>query len=77
MVDEPDRNKDTRIGNHILNVHQSLASVWEEEEEEEMESTEANAAPYTKSQMQLYIKYIRTIQPKLTPQVLDVTSCVS
>lgn len=62
MVDEPEEAKDERIGHHITRVHRALF-IHDEEE-----TFEAPAPPYTKAQMQLYIKYIRTIKPKLTPQ---------
>jgi len=66
MVDEPEESKDERIGNHIVNVH-GYALGMDDEEFEEL--IEPSAAPYIKSQMQLYIRYIRTIKPKLSPQV--------
>ena len=66
MIDEPEIHKDARIANHIASVHRCALRQEEDEEEEEIE---APTPPYSRSQMQLYIKYIRTIKPKLTAQV--------
>ena len=67
MIDEPDEMKDERIAQHIADVHRKMLET-EEDDDEGGDSVDI-APPYTTSQMQLYIKYIRTIKPKLTPQV--------
>lgn len=64
MLDEADESKDSRIGMHVVNVRRCALGFVDEDEE-----FEPPTGRYSKPQMQLYIKYIRTIQPKLTPQV--------
>lgn len=64
MVDAPDVSKDERIGNHIVKTRLRTLEVLDDDD-----MSDIPIAPYTKSQMQLYIKYIRTIKPRLTAQV--------
>ena len=54
VLDECNPDSDRLVANHILKVH-----VCEDE---------AVKTPYTKEQMQRYIRFARTIHPKITPE---------
>lgn len=52
MIDEPDPNTDAQIANHILSVHQGAGA--------------AVNPPYTTERLQCYLKYARSIKPRLS-----------
>ena len=54
MIDEPDEFRDYTLARHIVALHQRRES--------------AVAVDYTLPQLQRYIRYARTIRPKLTPE---------
>ena len=53
MIDEPDPLMDSQIANHILSVHQGAGAALN--------------PPYSMEGMQCYIKYARSIKPRMTP----------
>lgn len=56
MIDEPDEVSDFSIARHIINVHQKR------------DNADALRSPYTTSELQRYIRYARSLKPKLTEQ---------
>jgi DNA replication licensing factor MCM6 len=54
VLDECDPDSDRRVAQHILKVHRC--------------QEEAVQPPYTKEQMQRYIRFARTLYPKITPE---------
>lgn len=52
MVDEPDPLMDSQIANHILSVHQGAGA--------------SQSPAYSMERMQCYIKYARSIKPRIT-----------
>lgn len=65
MVDEPDDVVDNRIGMHIIATHMHAQA------DEGDSLPQIDVPPYTKEQMQLYIKYIRCISPEISAAVSD------
>lgn len=65
MVDKPDVDKDTKIAEHITKTHREGVR----RESIDITTTRSDDV-YSKSDMQLYIKYIRTIEPKIMPEVI-------
>ena len=53
VLDECNASADLNVAKHILNVHRC--------------NEESSEVPFTKEQMQRYIRFARTINPKLTP----------
>lgn len=58
VLDDCNEEADRMVANHILKVHRC--------EDQEVET------PYTKEQMQRYIRFARTLNPKLTEESRDV-----
>ena len=54
MIDEPDEVSDFSIARHIVSVHQKRAD------------SDALRAPYSTSQLQRYIRYARSIKPRIS-----------
>ena len=54
LVDEPNEQNDYNIARHLLNVHRYRDSPVE--------------AEFTSEQIQRYIRFARTVKPKLTPE---------
>ena len=54
MIDEPDEFRDYTLARHIVSLHQHREQAVNPE--------------YTLQQLQRYIRYARTIRPKLTPE---------
>lgn len=54
MIDEPDEFRDYNLARHIVNLHQR--------------QDEAMNVDYTLQQLQSYIRFARSIRPKLTPE---------
>ena len=55
MIDEPDNDMDRQIATHIVRVHQRRERAFN--------------VPYTRAEMQRYIRYARTIRPQTNAQV--------
>ncbi len=55
MIDEPDDDMDIQIATHIVKVHQRRERAFN--------------VPYTMAQVQRYIRYARSIRPRISPQV--------
>lgn len=56
MLDELTEDDDERIAAHIVALHKDPAAT-------------IGRAPFTMEQLQRFIKYARSIKPRLTPQV--------
>lgn len=63
MVDTPDEALDNRIGSHIIATHIRAQA------NEGDELPPIDEPPFTKEQMQLYIKYIRCLKPGISLSV--------
>jgi DNA replication licensing factor MCM6 len=61
VLDECNPDADRRVARHILRVHRCR-------EDEDDDGYEAVRPPYSKEQMQRYIRFARTIHPKITPE---------
>ena len=55
MIDEPDDVLDFQVARHIVNVHQKRDQAF--------------TAPYSMTQIQRYIKFARSLKPRMTPEV--------
>lgn len=55
MIDEPDDVLDFQVARHIVNVHQKKDLAF--------------SAPYSMTQIQRYIKFARSLKPRMTPEV--------
>lgn len=55
MIDEPDDVLDFQVASHIVNVHQKKDLAF--------------SAPYSMTQIQRYIKFARSLKPRMTPEV--------
>jgi DNA replication licensing factor MCM6 len=56
MLDELTEDDDGRIAAHIVALHKDPAAT-------------IGRAPFTMEQLQRYIKYARSIKPRITPEV--------
>ncbi len=63
MIDEPDDVLDFQVARHIVNVHQKKDQAFN--------------APYSMTQIQRYIKFARSLKPRMTPEVSDVGAHLS
>lgn len=61
VLDECNPDADRRVARHILRVHRCR-------EDEDDDGYEAVRPPYSKEQMQRYIRFAKTIHPKITPE---------
>ena len=55
MIDEPDDVLDFQVARHIVAVHQKKDQAFQ--------------APYSMTQIQRYIKFARSLKPRMTPEV--------
>ncbi|KAL7572391.1 hypothetical protein ACA910_021600 [Epithemia clementina (nom. ined.)] len=62
VLDDCNPESDRRVAQHILNVHRSR---WKNDSNGES-TPELTKPPFTKEQMQRYIRFCRTINPKIT-----------
>ncbi|KAF9761895.1 DNA replication licensing factor MCM6 [Nosema granulosis] len=60
LIDDVDRENDTNIANHVLHNHQMSVEVAAQE------------SYFTLEQIKLYLKYIKSIKPKLTDESYDL-----
>ena len=58
VLDECNPEADRRVAQHILHVHRNKVGDFQQQQ----------APPFTKDQMQRYIRFARTINPRLTPE---------
>lgn len=61
VLDDCNPEADRQVAQHILNVHRC-----------EDRSSVVKKAPFTKDQMRRYIKFARTLHPKITPEAQSV-----
>lgn len=69
VVDEPDEVTDELIARHIVSVHQKRGEAFRHPHATEGEDTlqDDKGTLYTMDVLQGYVKYARTIHPRLTP----------
>ncbi|ELP84861.1 DNA replication licensing factor mcm6, putative [Entamoeba invadens IP1] len=60
VLDEPDESSDRKIANHIVNVHRCLNAAMKR--------------PISSEALKLYIKYAKTINPKMTKDAMNELS---